>query len=469
MTKYIKELKPTNIEDIIAMISLYRPGPMEYVSLYIKRKQGIEKISYLHSRLEPILKNTYGIMIYQEQLMQAAQALAGLSLAEADILRKAIGKKIKKLLAEQKEKIIKGVLKTVGSRKLGEKFWELIEPFGGYGFNKSHSASYALVAYQTAYLKTYYPLFLMTALMNADSKDIDRISFLVKECVNLGIRVLQPDINLSDEGFTPTPKSTNLDSAFPNLDVRRPSLETQKTQTIRFGLRAIKNVGHNVVAAIIEERNQNGAFMSFSDFLERISAHDLNKKSLEALIKSGAFDAIGERNQLLGNLETALDYSREIRQSKAQNQSSLFSLIEDKSSLPSLKMKEFGPASFEERLRWEKELLGLYISGHPLNKFKEKLESRKMTIAAVKSFHEGTPVIVAGMLEGIRKILTKKGEPMLFLRLLDLTGNIEVVVFPRILGAYGQFIKEESCIALKGKISLKGSDPSIICDEIKEL
>jgi len=465
MTKYLKELRPTNIEDIIAIISLYRPGPMELVPSYIRRKQGLEKISYLHPRLEPILKNTYGIMIYQEQLMQSAQTLAGFSLAEADILRKAIGKKIKKLLAEQKEKIIKGVVKTAGSRRLGERFWELVEPFGGYGFNKSHSAAYALIAYQTAYLKTYYPLFLMTSLMNSDSKDVDRAAFLVKECVNLGIKVLPPDINESGEGFTPH-LFVQQGEGLANLELTLPSI---KNSTIRFGLRAIKNVGHNVVKAIIEERNRGGKYNSFSDFLERTPSKDLNKKSLEALVKSGALDGIGERNQLLFNLQFGLDYSRELKQVKAQDQSSLFSLISDKTSLPSLRMKPAAPASFEEKLKWEKGLLGLYISGHPLEKFKTKLEGKKMTIASIKSLSEGAPIAVAGIVEGVRKILTKRGEPMVFLRLLDLSDTVEIVVFPRTLEAYGKFIKEEGCVAIKGKISLRGGAPSVICDAIKEL
>jgi DNA polymerase-3 subunit alpha len=466
MTRYIKELKPTNLEDIIAMVALYRPGPMELIPSFIKRKHGKEKVSYPHLKLAGVLKNTYGIMIYQEQLMQLAQVIAGFTLAEADILRKAVGKKIKKLLNEQKEKFIQGVIKTAGSRNLAEKLWKLIEPFGNYGFNRSHAVAYAVIAYQTAFLKTYYPLFLMTSLMNADAKDIDRTSFLVKECVNLNIKVLPPDINVSEGGFTP-----QFDIR-PNSGIERTpnsAITNITNSTIRFGLKAIKNVGHNVAEAIIEERNKNGMFKSFSDILERIHSKDLNKKSLEALIKAGALDGLGERNQLLENLQIALDYNKETRFAKIQNQSSLFSLMEDKRSVPSLKLKEVKAASFEEKLKWEKELLGLYISGHPLNKFRDALQKRKMNIMVIKSLKDRSPVVLAGMIEEIKKILTKNGEPMLFLRMLDFTGSIETVVFPKTLNDYGAFFQEEECVIIKGRVSIRNGTHNIICNEVKKL
>lgn len=458
MTKYIKELKPTNINDIIAMIALYRPGPMDLIPSYIDRKQGKEPIKYLHKNLAPILKNTYGIMIYQEQLMQAAQALAGFTLGEADILRKAVGKKIKKMLSEQKEKIISGTEKITGSKNLGEKFWELIEPFGSYGFNKSHAAAYAIIAYQTAYLKTYYPLFLISALMDADNKDIDRISFLVKECQNLDIKVLGPDINLSDENFTP---QFEIDESNKITGI--------KNCAIRFGLRAVKNVGKNIVKSIIEERKKGGAYLSFADFIERVPSKDLNKKSMEALIKSGATDGLGERNTFLFNLEKSLDYHKEIKNTSEHSQASLFSLVQDKSSLPSLKLIKSEPADFDTKLKWEKELLGLYISGHPLNKYEKKLAKSKMNISHLKSMADGTPVLIAGLVAEIKKILTKKNEPMLFVKIMDFTGEIEAVIFPRILTSFGKFIKEDGCVVMKGKISLRNNTTNIIVNEIKEI
>ena len=446
MTHYLKELKPTNIEDIIAMISLYRPGPMELIPSYINRKHGKEKITYLHPKLEPILKNTYGIMIYQEQLMQVARDVAGFTMSEADTLRKAVGKKIKKLLAEQKEKFIKGVEKNTGSYALGEKLWELIEPFGSYGFNRSHAAAYAAIAYRTAYLKTYYPLEFMTAAMASEEKNVDQIALLVKECERLGIKVLGPDINISMGSFTAEP---------PNA--------------IRFGLRAIKNVGYNIVETLVNERAKNGPFRSLADLLERIPDKDLNKKSLEALAKAGALDCLAERNAILENMDEILEYHKEAVQSSNKNQSSLFSLVQNKSSLPGLKLKETAPATFEEKLGWEKELLGLYVSGHPLAKFEEALKKYKQKISDIKKAKSGEPVMAAGMIEEIKKIITKKGEPMLFVKLADFTDSIEVVVFPRMLFAFGHLFQVGNCIVIKGKMSYRNNNPSIIADELKRL
>lgn len=445
MTRYLVELEPTRLEDIIAMIALFRPGPMELIPRYISRKHGREKITYLHPKMKDILEPTYGVMTYQEQLMQVARDIAGFTLAEADILRKAVGKKIKSLLDQQKEKFIDGVQKTVGSRPLGEKIWEQIEPFARYGFNKSHSSGYALVAYQTAWLKRRYPLEFMTALMNADEKDVERISFLVAEAKKLGIKVLPPDINLSDEGFTPL----NNDS-------------------IRFGLRTIKNVGANVVAAIIDERKTNGPYSELADLLERITSKDLNKKSLDSLIKAGALDGIGERNQMLTNMETILGYHKDAAKNRAQNQSSLFGLM-DKNALPSLKLRATAAATFDEKIRWEKELLGLYISGHPLEKIKDKLQNMKINTGAAKSFSDGTPVIIGALVESAKKIMTKAGQPMAFLKLLDLNGSMEAVVFPRTLQEYGHLIQEEAGLKIKGRISHRNGRISIIVNEIKTL
>ncbi|MEK9209510.1 MAG: DNA polymerase III subunit alpha, partial [Patescibacteria group bacterium] len=447
MTNYLKQLKPTDIEDVIAMVALYRPGPMELIPVYIKRKHGLESISYLHPKMESALKNTYGIMIYQEQLMQIARDLAGFTMAEADILRKAVGKKIKKLLDEQKEKFRAGVIKNTASTKLADELWKLIEPFSRYGFNRSHAACYAVIAYQTAYLKTYWPLEFMSSLMNADEKDAERMALLVKECQKMKIKVLPPDINSSNQNFTPY----------------------EQEKSIRFGLRAIKNVGYNVAEAIIREKNSNGLFQSFSDFLDRLPIKDINKKSLEALIKSGSLDELGERRQLLENLAKALEYHKENARANHQNQSSLFGLLADKKGLPELRLTKTEPATAEEKLRWEKELIGLYISGHPLEKYRERMEKQKMRIQTAKALPAGSPILMAGMIEEIKKIATKKGEPMLFLRISDFTDNIETVIFPRILAKYGHLIALEKAIFLKGVVSKRNGNVGIICDEIREL
>lgn len=444
MTRYLKELKPTNIEDIIAMISLYRPGPMELIPSYIKRKHKKEVVTYLHPKLEPILKNTYGIAVYQEQLMQIAQALAGFTLAEADTLRKAIGKKIKSLLDEQKNKFVSRMVENKIEKNVAKKLGELLEPFARYGFNRSHAASYAEVAYQTAYLKTYYPIEFMTSLMNSDEKDTERISFLIKEAEELGIDVLPPEINTSFDGFTP------------EIGKDKPS--------IRFGLRAIKNVGSNVVRSIINERSENSEFVSLTDFLERIPYQDLNKKSMEALVKSGALDKLGERSQMLENMETLLIHHRDATKELNSLQTSLFGDMPQKIK-STLTLNEVPPASQEEKLRWEKELLGLFVSGHPLERFKNVLERQKMNIKQVKTFKEGTPVIVGGMIEELKKVLTKQNQPMLFLRIADLTDSIEAVVFPRLLFNNGDVFAPDTCIAVKGKYSLRNGNPSIICEK----
>ncbi|MDP2676402.1 MAG: DNA polymerase III subunit alpha [bacterium] len=449
MTRYLKDLKPTTIEDIIAMVALYRPGPMELIPSFIKRKQGEEKITYLHPKLAPILENTYGIGVYQEQMMRIARDLAGYTLPEADTLRKAIGKKIKSLLDEQQEKLIDGMIKNKIDKHTANQIWELFPPFARYGFNRCHAAPYAIIAYQTAWLKTHYPLEFMTAFMNADEKDVDRIAYLVKECQNLGIKVLPPDLNRSNAGFTPQREKDEL--------------------AIRFGLRTIKNVGSNVVDMIMQERDRNGPYQTLAGLLERIPTKDINKKSMESLVKSGAMDSLGERNQMLENMDTILAFHKESSKGKQTGQNSLFGMQGGPSYTPTLQLKEVKAAASEDRLKWEKELLGLYISGHPLDKFRGLLETKKINTEFAKALKEETPIIIGGIIESVKKITTKKGEPMVFLSLLDLAGSIEVVVFPRVLKSCGQFIEADKGIALKGKISHRNGNVSIIADGIKSI
>lgn len=444
MTRFLKELKPTNIEDIIAMVALYRPGPMELIPSYIKRKHGTETVTYLHPKLEPVLKNTYGIMIYQEQLMQAAQALSGFTLPQADTLRKAVGKKIKKLLDEQKEKIVAGATATINSNRIGEEFWKLIEPFARYGFNRSHAAGYAMIAYQTAWLKTYYPVEFMASLLNAEEKNIDRLSFLLSVAAQEKITVLPPDVNGSRARFSVTDEGT-----------------------IRFGLGAIKNVGHNVVAAIVDERDARGPFRSLADFMERIQSKDLNKKSVEALAKSGAMDTLGERNLILANIEKILAHSRESK-TQGLDQHSLFGLMEDKSSLPELKLEPVHVASLEERLRWEKELLGLYVSGHPFEKIRHLNTSGK-TIKMLKAKISSRPVKIYCILAEVKRILTKNGEPMVFLKLQDSSDEIEGVMFPRDLKMYGHMLEPDQYFTVEGRINERNGTPSIVCNKIEKI
>lgn len=441
MKRYLKELKPTEIEDIIAMVSLYRPGPMELIPEYIARKHRKKGIEYLHSSLEPVLKNTYGIMVYQEQLIQAVQVLAGFSLAEADVLRKAVGKKIKKLLDEQEEKFKKGAEKVGTPKAVADKFWALVEPFNRYAFNRSHAACYAMIAYQTAYLKGNYPIEFMAALMNSDAGDIERIAFLIDECRAMGIEVLPPEINESMANFAPT------------------------GEKIRFGLAAIKNVGENVIEAIIAERTKGGAFKSAEDFVSRVHSKDLNKKSLESLVKCGALDAFGERTMLLASVDELLTYSRDSQKQRDVGQSSLFG---DTVQLPALRLKEVEPVRRFEKLMWEKELLGLFISDHPLRDYQNQMgyDRGVLKIDQLKDQKKTVTVKVGGMVTKVQKILTKTGKPMMFLALEDMTAKIEIVVFPTVLTQHPTAFIENSIVVVSGKLNERDGIAKLLCDDV---
>ncbi len=453
MRRYLKELKPTELEDIIAMVALYRPGPMELIPSYIARKYGREQVSYLHPKLEPILGKTYGIGIYQEQMMRIASDLAGYTLAEADTLRKAIGKKIKKLLAEQEEKLVSGMIKNGIPERTAKAIWELFPPFARYGFNRSHAACYAMIAYRTAYLKANYPVAFMTALFNADSGDIDRMSFLISEAKKMEIQVLAPDINKSSSVFTP------------------------EKNNIRFGLSAIKNVGENIVAAVIETRSQGGEFESFESFITRVKHKDLNKKSLESLIKCGALDSFGiERNQLLANIDAITKYAQASRKdpsaSSGQAGPGLFGSSYVSTAAPKqLVLEPAEAATGGDKLLWEKELLGLYVSEHPLTAAAAKIAAVKPTLikdmiterSAVK------PYRVAGMIATVKAIITKTGKPMCFAKIEDSSGFIEVVVFSDTFAKCQDILKEGTIVALTGRLNSRNGELSLVADNLKQL
>jgi len=451
MTGRLKELQPTGIEDIIAMVALFRPGPMDLIPSFIARKHGKEKVTYLHPKLEPILKNTYGIAVYQEQVMQMVGALGGFTMSEADILRKAIGKKIRKLLEEQKEKFVAGMIKNKISEATAKELGELLEPFARYGFNRAHAAAYAVLGFQTAYLKYYYPLEFMTSLFNADFKDTERIAFLIKECKIMELSVLPPTANKSKKYFS-----------------------VSGDKEIRFGLASIKNVGENIVEAIIAEREKNGEFTDLANFVERVDSKDLNKKSVESLARAGALDDLAERNSILKNIERILEYAKASHKTRTGNQTSLFSMMSDKSSVPPLRLENSAPATLAEKLAWEKELLGLYISGHPLENFENKKNKpvNTVSIASFKSKRGGPyspSATVAALILQSRRIVTKKGESMLFLRLQDMTDEIECVVFPRTLRQFGEHIIENNCVFVSGDYSFRKDSPSIIAEEIRKM
>ena len=444
MRRYLKELKPTALDDIIAMVALYRPGPMQFIPDYIAGKHKKKTIEYLHPKLKPILEETYGICVYQEEVMRIARDLAGFSLSEADILRKAIGKKIRKLLMAQKEKFIEGCKKNEIRDDIAQKIWHWFEPFAQYSFNKSHATAYALIAYQTAYLKANFPVEFMASLLTSERADTERIGFLIGECKKMAIEVLPPDINESLENFTVVPP-----------------------QKIRFGLLAVKNVGHNIAEAIVKDRKISGPFHSIFDFVNRINSRDLNKKSLESLIKAGAFDRLAERNQLLSNLERLLEAARETQRERDNGQVGLFDGI--KRGNNEIKLNQVVPATKTDKLNWEKELLGLFVTSHPLEDFKSFLEKKSLAISKIKSVLINRPVKVCGFISGIKKIITRTGKPMLFLNLEDSTDKIEVVVFPGVIHKNPSVFQENKIVLVSGRVDNRDGVLKLICDDIEEI
>ncbi|XOB41658.1 MAG: DNA polymerase III subunit alpha [Candidatus Nealsonbacteria bacterium] len=444
MRRYLKQLKPTQLEDIIAMVALYRPGPMALIPDYIAGKHKRKKVEYLVPKLKPILESTYGIPVYQEEIMKIAKDLAGFTLTEADVLRKAIGKKIKSLLMNQKEKFITGCKKNKISEDIAQKIWHWFEPFAKYSFNKSHATCYALIAYQTAYLKSHFPVEFMASLLTSEKADVERIGFLISECKKMRIEVLPPDINESLENFTVVPKQNK----------------------IRFGLTAIKNVGSNVVKAIVQERKEKGPYQSVADFISRINSKDLNKKSLESLIKAGVFDKLAERNQLLFNLERLLESARETQRVKANGQRGLFDGISQNTNFRFNPVKEAGKA---EKLAWEKELLGLFVSSHPLEDFKKVLEKKTQSILKIKTILANRPVKVGGLISSIKRIITKTGKPMLFMKLEDLDDKIEVIVFPGVIEKNPTAFQENKIVLVSGRVNSRDGIPKLICDDIEEI
>lgn len=452
MTRYLKELRPTTIHDINAMVALYRPGPMESIPEYIRRKHTPELVSYLDPRMKDILDQSHGVITYQDDVMMIAIKLAGYSWLEADKLRKAMGKKIPAEMEAQKEKLLKGFVENGLSSDLADRLWKLIEPFAAYGFNKAHAASYGRVAYQTSYMKANYPVPYMTAILTAESGDVEKIAEIIAECKRMGITVLPPSVNESFGGFTVVEDERG--------DIR-------ESRTIRFGLHTIKNLGTDISDAIIAERKEGGAFTSITNFLDRIKHKNLNKKSLEALIMTGSMDDLGERGILLANAESMLEYNREVN--KNAGQTSLFG-GDSGVTLGELTLMGAEPASVEVKLGWEKELLGLYISGHPLEKWRDKIEKTGTTISQIKS--EGRKesiVMLAAIVEEVKIFITKNNDRMAFLRLGDFTGTMEAVIFPKLFKTKADIITVDKCLGIKARITERNGEKSLAIEDVKEL
>ncbi len=434
MTKYLMDLRPERVEDIMAMVALYRPGPIESIPEYIRRKHDPALIKYMDPRMKDILDQSYGVIVYQDDVMMIAIKLGGYSWLEADKLRKAMGKKIPEEMQKQKEKLLDGFIKNGMTKTKAQELWLLIEPFAAYGFNKAHGCSYGMIAYDTAYMKANYPSEYMTSLMTAESADIEKVAEAVSECRRIGIEVLAPDINESRLTFTYI-----------------------SDRSIRFGLVAIKNMGEEVIQSIIAERDLNGPFLDLSDCARRVHHRAFNKKSIEALVKSGAFDRFGERNQLLENMDRILLYNKDAERQRESNQASLFA------STPSVSVDEITlrPATQAVRrdiLLWEKELLGLYVSAHPYEPIAKQLGDTVISVSAVAKEKHDAFVRVGGIITTVKEIVTKKGEPMAFVGFEDLTGKTELLVFPRTFAQFKDVLVSDAIAVVSGKVSRRKKD-----------
>ncbi len=435
MKRYLKDLKASSFEDIIAMVALYRPGPMQFIDSFIRRKHGEEPITYLHPGLENSLKNTYGIMIYQEQFMQISKEWCGFTGGQADTLRKAVGKKKIDLMKKVKPQFIEGAVKIGGAtEEIAETFWSQLLDFANYCFNKSHAACYALVAYWTAYLKAHYPDAFMAALMTADMRWTDRLAIEIAECKRIGLKVLGPDINESygDFGIVGGKK------------------------TIRFGLSGVKNMGKSLIEDIvIPERDKNGPFKSIFDFAKRVDSTKFNKKSWEAAIKTGAFDRFGySRSDLLFNLESIQAYGAKVQKDVGSGQTDLFGAMGDAGAIPEPEIKP-APTQYsdKEQLLWERDLMGLYLSAHPLDKYDLYFEEQTHPISAVCAENNDKSIVIGGIITNVRTILTKSNTKMAFVKIENKTGETEAVVFPSVFETCGAKLVVDNVVRVSGRVN----------------
>ena len=434
MKRYLKDLKPSQFEDIIAMGALYRPGPMAEIPRYIAGKHNPASITYPHSSLEPILKSTYGVMVYQEQIILLLQLIAGYSPGEADLIRKAIGKKNRNIMQAEEPKFIAGCLRQGLTEQGARDLWSMIQPFADYSFNRAHAACYGLIAYQTAYLKANFPSAYMAALLTSNYDNIDKIAIDVAECQRMGVEVLPPDVNESFAEFGVVPE----------------------TGKIRFGLLAVKNIGGGPIEAILAGRQEGGPYASVEDFAKRVNAAEVNKKVWESLIKCGAMDRFDDRGRLIHNLETLTGYGAKAQKNALSGQIDLFGSMGPAETLPSLRLEEPTEiAGTPERLGWEKELLGLYLSHHPLDDYANFLADKSQAIGHIAPAMEGQSVKVGGIITTVRKIVTKNNASMAFVGFEDKTGTAELIVFPKAYEKTPDLWQPDRILLVSGKINYR--------------
>ncbi|MFQ6093738.1 MAG: DNA polymerase III subunit alpha, partial [bacterium] len=448
MRDYLRKLKPESLEDMIAMNALYRPGPLsgDMIDDFIHRKHGLRRIEYEHPVLEPILKETYGVIVYQEQVMRIASQLAGFSLGKADLLRRAMGKKQVDTMAEQREEFVAGATKRGIKKSVANKTFDLMAHFAGYGFNKSHSAAYAHIAYQTAYLKAHYPLEFMAATMSSEMDNTDRIVVLMEECRRMSIEVLPPDVNESYARFRVT--NTGL----------------------RFGLGAIKNVGLGAIDSLVKARGEGGAFTSLYDFCQRVDLRLVNKRVIESLIQAGAMDSLkGHRPQLMAVVEQAIEAAQAYQNDRLRGQTSFFEVADGfATTFQSLPEVPEWPAS--ETLAKEKEVLGFYLSGHPLAKYEEEIKSFSThSVSSLKAAKDGEGVTLGGSFLNVKQITDRKGKPMAFATLEDFTGTMEILIFSDLYEKQRPVAAKGSMVLVRGRVTVQEEEVKIIAKEITPL
>jgi len=444
MKRYLRELKPTVFDDIIAMVALYRPGPMQFIDSFIKRKHGEEEIKYMHGKMEGALKSTYGVLVYQEQVMQISKDLSGFTGGEADTLRKAIGKKNVEMMNKMKTRFIEGAAEVSGANpKQMEIFWKQLEEFAAYCFNKSHAACYGLIAYWTAYLKAHFPEAFMAALMTSDQDDLERLAIEMNECKHMGIKVLSPDINESFVEFAVVPGK----------------------KEIRFGMAAIKGVGTSVVEEILRAR-ADGKFATVEDFAKRASTSKVNKKAWESLIKTGAFDTLADRSDLLFNLETIKAFASKLQKEALSGQTDLFGGLADVASIQPTVEMQTAPVKHtdKERLTWERELLGLYISAHPLDNYDAYFNEQTVPMSELSVDIDGKALTIGGLISSVRSIVTKSGTKMAFVKIEDKSSETEIIVFPSIYEVVGAQLLIDSVIRVSGKVNARDRDGNLSTD-----
>ncbi len=461
MRDFIKQLKPSTFEDIIAGISLFRPGPMDQIPKYIENKHNPERIQYAHPLLEPILNITYGCLVYQEQVQQIARSLAGYSLGRADLLRRAMSKKKPEVMEQERKLFVdglvdeKGQIIIPGAKRLGvpedvaHKVFDEMAEFAKYAFNKSHAACYAVLAYRTAWLKVHYPREFMAAMLSAVANDSDKVNLYTEECQRLGIPIIAPDVNISRAKFTAT------------------------GDKIAFGLSAIKNVGLAAIEAIVSEREANGPFTSLLDFCRRVDLRVVNRRVLESLIKCGAFASTGaNRAQLLAILDECLEKVAMENKSRQNGQISMFDLLGQDAMAPAIEVNLPNIPDFPmgELLAMEKELLGMYVSGHPLDRFRKALATGiTHKIGQLTEEVNGQKVTIGGRITEAKQIMTKTGKPMMFFTVEDFSGNVEVVLFPEATSRHGALVCSERIVLVEGKVNFRDERLTILADSLTQL